>query len=197
MNAPLAAPAGLRYLDAVRNFGESMFRLETRQSYAGSGEDAALAAFLEGAPPPPLDEEDLDYLDSVRAARERNATWQRVHVIREPLTDYLRFELTWEYGPNVEAGEEVGLVVVGAGQPWPTDLPRDIDFTLFDDHTLFEQRYAPDGTWLSIDETTSGERIADARRWRDVALQRATSWRSYVAAHPALQRRLPAMREAS
>jgi hypothetical protein len=193
----LATDTGHRYLEAMRRFGTTAFRLETRQSYAGSGEDEAFAAFLAGGTRPPLDADDLDYLASVRAARERGARWQRVHVIQEPLTDYLRYELTWEYGPNVDAGEEVGLVVVGAGESWPSDLPQDADFTLVDDRALFEQRYAADGIWLGIDEVTSRERIAQARRWRDVALRRAQSWRSYVASHPALETRVPGMREAS
>ena len=30
---------------------------------------------------------------------------QRVHVVAEPLTAYLRYELTWQYGPNAAAGE--------------------------------------------------------------------------------------------
>ena len=191
MNAPLATDAGQRYLDALSTFTDSAFRLETRQSYCGSGEDEAFAAFLAGDPQPPLDEGDLDYLSSVRAAGERGARWQRVHVIREPLTDYLRFELTWD------AGEEVGLVVAGADQAWPDDLPQDLDFTLIDSRLLFEQVYAEDGMWLGIEEVRSADRIALARRWRDVALRRAQSWRSYVAAHPALETRVPRMREAS
>ena len=196
MNAPLVTDTGQRYLDALGTFGDSAFRLETRQSYAGSGEDEAFTAFLAEAAQPPLDADDLDYLGSVRAARQRGARWQRVHVIREPLTDYLRFELTWEYGPNVDAGEEVGLVVVGADEPWPHDLPQERDFTLIDSRILFEQVYAPDGVWLGIEEVTNGDRIAQARRWRDVALRRAQSWASYVASQPALERRVPKMREA-
>jgi len=37
---------------------------------------------------------------------EGGKVFQRVHVVCEPLTDYLRYELGWSYPPNVEAGEE-------------------------------------------------------------------------------------------
>lgn len=197
MSAPLATQAGSRYLRALNCFTDSAFRLETRAVYDGSGEDAAFAAFLEGAPPPPLSSEDLDYLASVRRAIERDARWQRVHVLREPLTDYLRFELTWEYGPNVEAGEEIGLVVVEPDEGWPHDLPRDVDFTLIDDHLLFEQVYSDEGKWLGLEEVRNRARITQARHWRDAALRRAESWASYVTARPALVQRVPKMREAS
>ena len=45
---------------------------------------------------------------------------QRVHVVTEPLSDYIRFELTG-YAPNVEAGEDVRVISVREGEPWPAD----------------------------------------------------------------------------
>ncbi|MGH3937593.1 MAG: DUF6879 family protein [Pseudonocardiaceae bacterium] len=49
---------------------------------------------------------------------------QRVQVVLEPLTDYLRFELTWGYEPNVAAGEDVRIIPVGQGGSWPDDVPQ-------------------------------------------------------------------------
>jgi len=196
VTAPLATTAGERFLGAQRRFRYSAFRLETRQSYAGSGEDDALDAFRSGLPQPPLDADDLAYLDAVRAARARGAHWQRVHVVTEPLSDYLRFELTWEYGPNVDGGEQIGIVSVGAGQRWPDDLPT-ADFWLFDSSMLFELRYDQDDRWLGIEEVTDPRRIRQTCRWRDAALHQATPWQDYLASLPELGRRVPAMREAS
>lgn len=197
MNAPLASGAGHRYLQALHTFAASAFRLETRQSYAGSGEDAAYEAFQAGGTRPPLEADDLTYLADVRAARARGARWQRVHVVREPLSAYLRFELTWEYGPNVEAGEEIGLVVLDEAEPWPPELPSDVDFWLFDEHLLFELRYDPDGMWLSVNEIADRRRIEQAQRWRTAALRHARDWHGYVAAHPELSTRLPRLRGVS
>lgn len=55
----------------------------------------------------------------------------------------LRFELA-NYGPNVEAGEDVRNLPVRDGQ-WPTDIPRD-DFWLVDSTDLWDMHYAADGT---------------------------------------------------
>lgn len=197
MNAPLATTDGRRYLDALSCFTDSAFRLETRDNYDGSGEDGAFSAFLTGAAPPAPSLDDLDYLASVRRATERGALWQRVHVLREPLTDYLSFELTWEYGPNVEAGEEIGIVVLRPGDDWPVDVPQDLDFTLIDNRRLFHQIYSDRGMWLGIEEVHERERIEQARRWRDAALRRAQSWTSYIKERPALIKRVPTIRVAS
>lgn len=196
MTAPLAAPAGRRFLDVQRSFSESAFRLEARQHYAASGEDDGLAAFLAGGEQPPLSDDDVAYLDAVRAARRREATWRRVHVVREPLSDYLRFELTWEYGPNAAAGEQVGIVALQAAQRWPGDVPM-TDFWLFDSSVLFELRYDGGDRWLGIEEVTDPGQIVAACRSRDAALHHAQPWQDYLAAHPDLGRRVPAMREAS
>lgn len=196
MTTPLCAPAGQRYLEVASSFKESAFRLEARQNYAGSGEDVALQAFRDGRPQPPLDDDDREYLRRVTEARGRGASWRRVHVVRQPLSEYLRFELTWEYGPNVAAGEEIGIVALSAGDSWPADLPG-IDFWLFDSSTLFELHYDDDDTWLGIEEVRDPRRIGDACEWRDAALRRAQDWGDYLAAHPELVARVPAMREAS
>lgn len=197
MNAPLATAEGRRYLEALSSFTESAFRLETRDDYNGSGEDEAFSAFLQGAAPPALNPDDLDYLDLVRRATGRGARWQRVHVIREPLTDYLRFELTWEYGPNADAGENIGLVVLGPEEQWPVDLPQALDFTLIDNCRLFQQVYSDQGAWLGINEISDQARIDQACRWRDAALRRAQSWASYVGEQAALVQHMPKMRKAS
>ena len=196
MTTPLEAADGKRYLDVASAFTESAFRLEVRQGYRGSGEDLALQAFRDGRPQPPLDDDDLEYLRRVTEARTRGATWRRVHVVREPLSEYLRFELTWEYGPNVAAGEDIGIVSLSPGAAWPADLPG-LDFWLFDNSTLFEMHYDDDDTWLGIEEVRDPNRIAQACEWRDAALGRAQDWGDSLADHPELVARVPAMREAS
>jgi hypothetical protein len=120
----------------------NIFRLETLQNYGNSGEDPALAAFLAGQP---------HLLTPAKHAwtalvRDRTATgcvMQRVHMITEPITDYLRFELTWGYQPNVEAGEDIRIIPVAVGQQWPPELPKLTDFWLFDLSVLYGRRPRP------------------------------------------------------
>ena len=56
----------------------------------------------------------------------------RVHVVSEPVSDYVRFELLHVYPANVEAGEDVRILgrAKAEAQPGPS---CDGDFWLFDD----------------------------------------------------------------
>ena len=67
-------------------------------------------AFLAGHPQPPTPSKD-QWVSMIKAAVKAGKVFQRVHVVREPLTDYLRYELGWSYPPNVEAGEDIRILV--------------------------------------------------------------------------------------
>ena len=183
--------AELRQLFAT--FERSAFRLETLQSYGQSGEDAAFDAFLAGRPyvrPPGK----VRWLENIARARAAGATMSRVHIVREPLTDYLKFELTWAYAPNVAAGEDVGVIALAEGEPWPTELPQERDFWLIDTR-LYDMEYAPDETrsWIGVYLVDDWSQIRQAQMWRDRALGLAVSWRTYIESRPALAAIVAAM----
>lgn len=98
------------------SFERGAFRLETLQVYAGAYEDE-VRAVLAGDPRPanPIGDK---WAARIRADRVAGKTWQRVHVIEEPRTDYLRYELA-VYARNVAAGEDVRVIPVSRGD-WPT-----------------------------------------------------------------------------
>lgn len=73
-----------------------IFRLETLQSYGNSGEDPALAAF-EAGEPHLITPSKREWFALVRDRTATGCAMQRVHIVREPITAYLRFELTWGY----------------------------------------------------------------------------------------------------
>jgi hypothetical protein len=164
-----------------------IFRLETLQSYGNSGEDPALAAFESGEPHL-ITPAKREWTELVRDRTAAGCTMHRVHVVTEPISEYLRFELTWGYQPNVEAGERIGIVAVPPGQPWPTELPERTDFWLFDHSVLYAMRYDQNNAWRSTERVTDPAAIKVARRWRDAALRLAVPWRDYIATHPPLAR---------
>lgn len=153
-------------------FRYSAFRLEALQDYGGSGEDAELAAFLAGQPRPPRPEHD-QWAEVIRGHVHEGRILQRVHVVTEPLTDYIRWELSWGYAPSVEAGEDVRVIAVPAGQQWPHDVQQR-DFWLFDASELYDMHYDQDGMWLGVEQVTDPGRIVAACRWREAALHLAT-----------------------
>jgi hypothetical protein len=110
--------------------------------------------------------------------------FQRVHVVREPLTDYLRYELGWSYQPNVEAGEDIRILVAQPGS-WPMSargeiLPELKDYWLFDSSDLWVMEYADNGAFVSIEQVTEPAMIVTAARRRDAALHQAIPYRDYM-----------------
>lgn len=168
----------------------NIFRLETLQCYGNSGEDPALAAF-EAGEPHLITPSKHEWITLVRDRTAAGCTMQRVHVVQEPITDYLRFELTWGYQPNVDAGEDIGIVPVPPGNPWPCGLPQRTDFWMFDFSVLYALRYHPDGSWIAAERVTDRAAIQQARRWRETAIQLATPWRIYIDLHAELASIVP------
>jgi hypothetical protein len=187
----MLTPGAPEFSSWFRRFQRSCFRLETLQRYGGSGEDDAIEAFLAGTTPPPHPGKQ-EWMALVRAAVREQRSMHRVHVVTEPLTDYVRFEVAWSYAHSVAAGEDVRIIPVPTGQQWPVDLTQPGgDFWLFDDAELFRMRYDADGTWIGIDHTTDPDAALQACRWRDIALQRAQPWAAFISERPELARRVP------
>jgi hypothetical protein len=159
-------PAGFAAL--FETFSYSAFRLEAQQVYADTGRDDQWVTLL-------------------KASRRWGKAHQRVHVVTEPLTSAMRQELTEGYGPSVAAGEDIGIISVSDGDVWPDDVPRQ-DFWLFDGSLLVEMDYGPAGVWVGARRVRDAGRIIDACHAREAALHRATSWHTYIANRPDLQR---------
>ncbi|MDQ2881172.1 MAG: hypothetical protein M3Y48_08000 [Actinomycetota bacterium] len=165
----------------------NIFRLETLQCYGNSGEDPALAAF-EAGEPHLITPGKREWVALVGDRTAAGCTMQRVHVVSEPISTYLQFELTWGYQPNVAAGEDIGIVLVRPGDPWPSGLPERTDFWLFDFSVLYALRYDQDGSWIAAEQVTERAAIQQARDWRETAIQLAMPWRAYIDSHPPLAR---------
>lgn len=188
MTAGRQLPGVEQLVAAFHTFKYSVFRLETLQVYADAVEDAGITAFHRGDPEPPPDPVEEEWAAMLRAHRDAGRVQQRVHVVTEPITDYLAYELTWEYGLHTVAGEDIRIIPVT--DRWPDDVPR-FDFTLFDSQTLFQLNYVPDGTLLSAELVTDAADVVAACFARDAVLHHAMPWREYVSDYPDLIRRLP------
>lgn len=168
----------------------SIFRLETLPEYGGSGEERALAAFLAGDQHPAR-QEMLDWIELVKANARAGCVMRRVHVVAEPLSDYLRFEICWGYPYSVPAGEDVRIISIPEGGAWPEDVPRH-DFWMFDSHRLIEMHYDADGMWLGVEPIDDHARIVAANHARDAALHHSVPWATYIGDHPELASLVPA-----
>lgn len=183
----LISPEDFDALAYPSKFG--VFRLETLPIYTGSGEDEWIAAFNAGAAEPPPDPQQDAWEARIRAHRATGRTMQRVHVVTEPLSSYLQYELTWGYAGNVAAGEDVRIAAVDT---WPHGVPR-FDFWLMDSSVMFQQHYDADGLWLGAELVEDPARVVAACRARDAALYHAVSWWEYIRERPQLLARVPAV----
>lgn len=168
-----------------RDFRFTAYRLETLQHYAVGYEQDEFSRFLAGEERgtfPGI----AGWCDTVRAAVAAGKRMHRVHVVTEPLSDYVRFECAWSYEHTVEAGEDVRLIPVG-GDEWPEGLPH-YDYWLFDSSVLIAMYYDDAGQFLSGEIVTDPHLLVRANYWRDLAVQASVPYRDYVASRRSANR---------
>lgn len=150
-------------------FRHSAFRLETLQSYAVSTEDASMRAFREGSPRPERSVRTSSWLRRIAVTTAAGKSWRRVHLVRHPLSEYLRYELVG-YGESQAAGEVIGLADMDA-YPTLTDLGP--DFWLLDTGT--ETAQAVLMHYDAVGATVGYERITDRTALDALAEQQAVA----------------------
>lgn len=179
---------GDEFEQRIRASRRIVFRLETLQEYRGSGEDEWIEAFEAGATQPPPEPAQDEWEAMIRGMTAAGTLFQRVHVVLEPLTRYLRFELAWAYPPNVAAGEDVRII--DATNAWPTDVPRH-DFWILDDE-VYDGVYDPDGTWHGVRPQRVPAALAASLRARQAAVTQSEPLQRYLAKHPDVAARVAA-----
>jgi hypothetical protein len=133
------------YIDA--RLTRTAYRLELLDRYDAASERDDLAWYLQGDPAAPMAQR-RPWLDRLRAEAQSGIVNQRVHVLRTPLTDYLRFECEWGYVFNSRAGEDI-LILDLAERDAPAGLP-DHDYWLIDDAHAIRMHYH-DGRFVGAD----------------------------------------------
>lgn len=155
-------------------FDRTAYRLELLDWYTTPTTECRLARFLTGEQVTPA--ERAGWLSVLSAGRALGKSMARVHVVAEPLSDYLRYELAC-YESSVDAGEDIRILP--AELAVGVDLP-DFDYWLFDDMRVGVQYYGERGMWLRTEIVTEPSLVADCRRWRDEALNRAAPYVTYM-----------------
>ncbi|UCM88525.1 DUF6879 family protein [Streptomyces marincola] len=164
--------------DWFKDFDREAFRLETWDDYSKSGGVAAYQAFLAGEPQPE-EYRTAGWVTTVGNAVASGKRVYRVHILARPLTDYLRFELSWGYRRNQQAGEEFFILdTTGQGNPIP-DAP---DFWLFDERVVGAMNYDAEGAYLGVD-FLEGDQVSRFLAYRDTALARAVPFSAWWDEH--------------
>ncbi|WP_395298560.1 DUF6879 family protein [Kitasatospora hibisci] len=155
-------------------FERTAFRLETLAVYDVDEEREEFADFLAGKGLPP-DCADNPWVRSMTSLGKQVA---RVHVLRSPLSDYLRYELA-AYPGNIKAGESIGIIDTARQEV--LGLP-DHDFWLFDDSCVYQMRYTKAGRFIGA-ELLTDDRLNEYQRYRDIALANPVPFEEFTASH--------------
>lgn len=151
---------GPEFADLFRSFERSAWRWECQGTYREPDEQAPLQAWRDGHPDYAFMQ---PWLDQIRELRAAGKTFERVRMMTDPPTDYLRW--MFQVTPlNIEAGEDIRWI--GEGHARKLGAPRE-DFYLFDDRTVAVLHFDDNGVAgaeLSDDPAT----VAPYRRWRDL-----------------------------
>jgi hypothetical protein len=163
------------HLAAVRS---TAFRLECLQHYAGDEEE--LDEFRRGLPLRERSVRTSPYLRGLAEATIAGQQWSRIHVVEQPLSDYVRFELA-SYVGSAAAGEQVMIADRSASRD--LDELRQ-DFWLLDEQlpgaVALMMHYTISGAFLGANATSDPDTLAWCRQARFLAASHAVPLNAYI-----------------
>lgn len=158
-------------------FRETMFRLEALAEYDSPDERPLIQAFERGetsVPTGPL----AEYFTAQRELVLSGKSVERVHVVPDELTPYLRWQILWAYQHLADAGVKVYLLPESKCRELAN---RAFEFYLIDDTHLIEVVYGPRGNFLELRRETNIDRITEAQDIRNQMLREAIPFKDFVA----------------
>jgi hypothetical protein len=165
-------------------FKHAAFRMETLPRYSVDSETDRLRRYLTGEPLE-IEPGTREWLEFMAAEIRSGKRWHKVHILRSPISEYLRFECEWGYAVSTEYGQEVSILDE-AERARPEGVP-DEDFWLFDDDTVARLLYDDGGRFLGAELADHAE-VSRYRRYRDLALEAAEPFATWWARHPEYKR---------
>ncbi|MDV6012420.1 hypothetical protein F8178_08010 [Haloechinothrix sp. LS1_15] len=163
-----------------QHFTSTLFRLETLPYYAVDSDAHDYYRYLAGESEP-----SSTWPDVIRREVARGLYTYRVHVVRSPLTDYLRYEFEWGYVYNSLAGERIRII--DTAEHRKPDAVPDEDFWLIGDEHLLLMHYDEHGAF-------KGASVGDTRLLpiyiaaRDAAWSAGVDFNAYWREHPQYHR---------
>jgi Family of unknown function (DUF6879) len=165
--------------ERINGFARTAFRLETLDLYSSGSDGGDVARYLRGEPAPdPARKE--PWLARLRDERASGKLRQRVHVLRSPLSPYLRYECEWGYAYNAPF-EDIRILDL-AERAFPPGLIADHDFWLIDDQDLIIINYDDGGRFASAEIAAAAE-LPRYQAARSAALAAAEPFLAYWRRH--------------
>lgn len=142
-------------------FTSDLFRLETHDVLTVPADEGLVQNYLAGEPAP-----EHSWANVIRGEVAQGKITRRVLTLSEPLTDYRRMSIEWQYLRNAEAGERC-RVVARADDPGAGSQ----DIWMVEDRWVLLMHYSDtEGRFIGAELV---EDPADVGRWRELA---ARAW---------------------
>jgi hypothetical protein len=166
--------AGEEFAALFQQVRRSSWRWECQGWYAVDMPE--VAAWLRGEPVVETDD-DRAWLGYIRSLNAAGIPFERVRMLTDPLTDYLRWMLATT-SRNVSAGEDIRWVEQHRIEG--LDLPA-YDFYVFDDERVAILRFDDAKELTAVDVDDDPAVVAQHRCWRDIVWPLATPHAEYPA----------------
>ncbi|MGI5151391.1 DUF6879 family protein [Plantactinospora sp. CA-294935] len=165
-------PTGSEF-EALFRHATRAWHLELRDTYRVVEEDEPFAKWRQGIPDDYAWRE--GWLSFVRGAAGGGTRIQRLRIVTEPLSDYMRWALEMDPA-NIAAGEEVRYLSrrATAGISLPAE-----DCWLFDDDNLLLSLFHPDGRGAGYAVVDDPRLVSAYRAVRDQLWPQATPYAQY------------------
>jgi hypothetical protein len=172
---PAAAQGAL-----LHGFRHTVFRLETLQRYTVEAEAERFRGWLDGQPLPERSVNTSPWLRQMAETTEAGVRWSRVHLVRKPLTDYIRYEFV-SYRESAFAGQDTMIVDLDA-HPELAMLHEDFWLVDGDEPTALAvlMRYDPEGRFLGAWRTDDQPVVQECRRQQDMVLAASVPLAEYL-----------------
>lgn len=155
-------------------FERDAWRFEAQPTYTMPKEQESAARFLRGEAKPT--NHNVRWHERVKGYVDSGRTIGRVRVVRQPLTDYQRYQFAWGIPGNIKAGEDIRILDVSQGDYGLPLTGR--DWWMFDETRIAHLNFRPDGTQINR-EVYEGD-PEPYREWKRIALEYAVPFEEYV-----------------
>ncbi len=131
------------WLEDRRTSPGDILHVQTLDRYGVPSDDADFAGYLEGAAAPTSLYRE-PFFQELRDGVAAKMQWRNLHVIRQPLSDYLRYAFEWVYTYSAEAGQDIRVLDVD-DHPAAAVLTRAGDFWVVERQHVALVRYDNEG----------------------------------------------------
>lgn len=167
---------------------QDLLRIQTLARYVSVSDGDDFERYLRGEAEPNAPHKRA-WLDRLASDAEHGRIRRNVHIVEEPLSDYLRYQFEWCYTFNVAAGQDV-CVLDTSSSPAAAHLAAGGDFAVLEGIDVARNNYRPDGTFrgaVQAQADAAAALAALAEAALVMAVPFTTWWRDHPRYHRARQ----------